>query len=64
MAGGRNKGLDLAELRAGARSLRHVVAIGEAADAVAEAFAGLVPVTVAASMAEAVAAARTAARPR
>ncbi len=63
IAGGRNKGLDLGELRAGARAVRHVVAIGEAAGDVAAAFDGLVPVTTAGSMADAVAAARSAASP-
>jgi UDP-N-acetylmuramoylalanine--D-glutamate ligase len=55
IAGGRNKGLDLAVLAQAAPHLRSVVAIGEAADEVAAAFFGLRPVTVAASMAEAVA---------
>lgn len=44
IAGGRNKGLDLAPLRAAAGHLRAVVAIGEAAPAVRAAFAGTVPV--------------------
>lgn len=55
LAGGRNKGLDLAPLRSAADQLRAVVAIGEAAPEVAEAFAGAVPVHPAASMHEAVA---------
>jgi UDP-N-acetylmuramoylalanine--D-glutamate ligase len=42
--------------------LRAVVAIGEAAEEIEQAFAGLVPVTVASSMEAAVAAARAAAR--
>ena len=63
IAGGRNKGLDLGALAVLAPHLRAVVAIGEAAPDVARAFAGSVPTTTAASMAEAVAAARTAARP-
>ncbi|MSO79176.1 MAG: UDP-N-acetylmuramoyl-L-alanine--D-glutamate ligase [Acidimicrobiia bacterium] len=54
LAGGRNKGLDLGELRTLAPRLRAVVAIGEAADEVAEAFAGLTTVVAAASMREAV----------
>ena len=55
IAGGRNKGLDLSPLAAEASRVRHVVAIGEAADAVAEAFAGRTPVSRATSMDEAVA---------
>jgi UDP-N-acetylmuramoylalanine--D-glutamate ligase len=58
LAGGRNKGLDLGELRTLAPSLRAVVAIGEAAPEVAEAFAGVVHVVVAESMRDAVRAAR------
>jgi UDP-N-acetylmuramoylalanine--D-glutamate ligase len=54
IAGGRNKGLDLAALRDGAAHLRAVVAIGEAAPEIAEAFAGLRPVRRAWSMDEAV----------
>jgi UDP-N-acetylmuramoylalanine--D-glutamate ligase len=62
IAGGRNKGLDLSVLAAEAARLRHVVAIGEAAEEVAAAFAGTpVPVTTAASMDDAVTAARRAA---
>ncbi len=57
IAGGRNKGLDLSELGAAASGLRGVVAIGEATEEVAAAFAGAVPVTRARSMAEAVGAA-------
>ncbi len=53
IAGGRNKGLDLSILRQA--HPRCVVAIGEAAPEVAEAFAGLVEVRTAGSMAEAVA---------
>ena len=63
IAGGRNKGLDLGALRAGADRLRAVVAIGEAAPEVESAFAGAVPVQRAASMAEAVSAAAERARP-
>jgi UDP-N-acetylmuramoylalanine--D-glutamate ligase len=63
IAGGRNKGLDLGELAGGAGRIRHVVAIGESGPAVAAAFAGRVPVSTAASMDEAVAAAAAAARP-
>ncbi len=63
IAGGRNKGLDLSALARVADRIRAVVAIGEAAGEVERAFAGLAPVTVAASMGDAVAAARSAARP-
>jgi UDP-N-acetylmuramoylalanine--D-glutamate ligase len=63
LAGGRNKGLDLSALAEEAGRLRAVVAIGEAAPQVAEAFAGQRPVHIAASMTEAVAAAAGAARP-
>jgi UDP-N-acetylmuramoylalanine--D-glutamate ligase len=54
IAGGRNKGLDLKALRDVVPPVRAVVAIGEAAGEVAEAFAGRVPVSTAATMAEAV----------
>lgn len=63
IAGGRNKGLDLGALRALSDRIRAVVAIGEAAPLVADAFAGSVPVVTAASMDEAVAAAADLARP-
>jgi UDP-N-acetylmuramoylalanine--D-glutamate ligase len=63
IAGGRNKGLDLCELREIAGPVRHVVAIGEAAPDVVHVFEGVVPVTVAGSMEEAVATARRRARP-
>ncbi|MBK9181219.1 MAG: UDP-N-acetylmuramoyl-L-alanine--D-glutamate ligase [Acidimicrobiales bacterium] len=63
IAGGRNKGLDLSELAAAAPHVRAVVAIGEAAADVVEAFRGLRPVLVAGSMAEAVAEAARLARP-
>ncbi len=62
IAGGRNKGLDLGALADSADRLRAVVAIGESAPDVAAAFARRVPVTEAASMDEAVAAARRAAK--
>jgi UDP-N-acetylmuramoylalanine--D-glutamate ligase len=55
IAGGRNKGLDLGDLAVEASRLRGVVAIGEAADDVAAAFEGLVPVRRAGTMDEAVA---------
>jgi UDP-N-acetylmuramoylalanine--D-glutamate ligase len=63
IAGGRNKGLDLSELVTAAAHVRAVVAIGEAAAEVADAFAGQRPVVVASSMDEAVRAARGLARP-
>jgi len=63
IAGGRNKGLDLSVLADEADHVRAVVAIGEAAPEVAAAFAGKVPVTTAASMDAAVAAARSLAQP-
>jgi UDP-N-acetylmuramoylalanine--D-glutamate ligase len=64
IAGGRNKGLDLASLAEAAPRLRAVVAIGDAAGEVAAVFAGSgVPVHVAASMDDAVSAAVTAAEP-
>jgi UDP-N-acetylmuramoylalanine--D-glutamate ligase len=62
-AGGRNTGLDVWVLAVAAPTLRAVVAIGEAADDVAAAFAGVRPVVLAASMAEAVEAAAELARP-
>jgi len=62
LAGGRNKGIDLGGLRAAAPSLRAVVAIGDAADEVEEAFAGAVPVVRATSMRAAVRAASELAR--
>jgi UDP-N-acetylmuramoylalanine--D-glutamate ligase len=63
IAGGRNKGLDLGMLAGSAGPVRAVVAIGEAAAEVAAAFAGVRPVTRAASMDEAVRAAAELARP-
>jgi UDP-N-acetylmuramoylalanine--D-glutamate ligase len=64
IAGGRNKGLDLAELATAAPRTRAVVAIGDAASEVAAAFAPSgVPVRPAASMDEAVALAAAAAEP-
>ena len=62
VAGGRNKGLDLGELRVLAPNLHGVVAIGEAASEVHDAFAGTVSVVRASSMEEAVRAARHLAR--
>jgi len=63
LAGGRNKGLDLAALSEVADRLRAVVAIGEAAPQVTAAFEGRTPVHPAASMVDAVAAAADASRP-
>lgn len=63
LAGGRNKGLDMAPL-ASAPQVRAVVAIGEAADEVAAAFAGRCPVKmVTTSMHDVVTAAAELARP-
>jgi UDP-N-acetylmuramoylalanine--D-glutamate ligase len=63
IAGGRNKGLDLSELRAIAPRLRGVVTIGEAGAAIEEAFTGLVTVVSADSMRDAVHAAAGLAQP-
>jgi UDP-N-acetylmuramoylalanine--D-glutamate ligase len=63
LAGGRNKGLDLRELRAVAPQLRAVVAIGESAPEIADAFEGIRPVTTATSMRDAVRAAADLAEP-
>jgi UDP-N-acetylmuramoylalanine--D-glutamate ligase len=64
LAGGRAKGDDLSPLRdLLARQGRALVAIGESADAFARIAEGVVPVTRAASMAEAVERARALARP-
>jgi UDP-N-acetylmuramoylalanine--D-glutamate ligase len=63
IAGGRNKGLDLGALRAGADRVKSVVAIGDAAAEVEAAFAGVRRVVRAGSMAEAVDAAGAAAEP-
>jgi UDP-N-acetylmuramoylalanine--D-glutamate ligase len=57
IAGGRNKELDLGELRVLAPRLRAVIAIGESAAEVADAFAGVTPVVIANSMRDAVRAA-------
>jgi UDP-N-acetylmuramoylalanine--D-glutamate ligase len=62
IAGGRNKGLDLAELAEEADHIRAVVAIGESGAEVAAAFDGLRPVRVATSMDHAVEAAASLAR--
>jgi UDP-N-acetylmuramoylalanine--D-glutamate ligase len=64
IVGGRFKGGDLRQLRGPlAGRGRAVVAIGEAAPLVADAVSGVVPVTTAGSMREAVAQAYAAARP-
>jgi UDP-N-acetylmuramoylalanine--D-glutamate ligase len=63
IAGGRNKGVDLRALGDLAPSLRAVVAIGEAAGELEEAFTGRVPVVRATSMRAAVAAASELAAP-
>jgi UDP-N-acetylmuramoylalanine--D-glutamate ligase len=61
IAGGRNKGLDLSGLRAASDHVVAVVAIGDAAGEVEDAFRGVKPVTRADSMVEAVRAATDAA---
>jgi len=58
IAGGQNKGLDLGVLATAADHVRAVVAIGDAAGEVAAAFDGVRPVVPAASMHDAVLAAR------
>ena len=62
IAGGRNKGLDLSVLADEVSHVRAVVAIGEAAPEVAAVFEGKVPVTMSATMDDAVAASRRFAR--
>lgn len=59
IAGGRNKGLDLGALRAVSDRTRAVIAMGDAAAEVAEAFAGAVPVHRVSGMDEAVRVARS-----
>jgi UDP-N-acetylmuramoylalanine--D-glutamate ligase len=63
IAGGLNKGLDLAPMAAEAARVTAVVAIGEAAPIIDATFAGAAPVMTAGSMAEAVELAGAAARP-
>lgn len=63
LAGGRNKGLNLKALASTVPPVKAVVAIGDSADEVAEAFEGKVPVSVAANMADAVTAAASYAKP-
>lgn len=64
IAGGLNKGLDLAPMAAAGSGgrVRAVVAVGQAADVIATTFAGVAPVVTASSMADAVAAAGDLAR--
>jgi UDP-N-acetylmuramoylalanine--D-glutamate ligase len=62
IAGGRNKDLDLRAMAGEPARMRAVVAIGDAAPAIAAAFAGLCPVETAGSMDDAVAAAAALAR--
>jgi UDP-N-acetylmuramoylalanine--D-glutamate ligase len=62
IAGGLNKGLDLAPLASDPGRVRAVVAIGSAGRDVADVFAGRAPVTTASSMADAVDQASRAAR--
>lgn len=63
IAGGKNKGLDLAAMAKGADHVRAVVTIGAAAREVEAAFSGIRPVVRAASMDDAVAAAAELAKP-
>jgi UDP-N-acetylmuramoylalanine--D-glutamate ligase len=63
IAGGRNKGIDLAPLATAAPKLRAVVGIGDAAGEIEAAFAGVKPVAVADSMNDAVAVAHRFAQP-
>jgi UDP-N-acetylmuramoylalanine--D-glutamate ligase len=63
VAGGRNKGLDLAPMASEPERVRAVVAIGEASPAIAAVFDGVSPVATASSMDDAVAAARATAQP-
>lgn len=63
IAGGRNKGLDMAPLASTIGRVRAVVAIGEAAEEVAAAFRGGCPVVTSRSMGQAVQRAHDLARP-
>ncbi|MEI8238788.1 MAG: UDP-N-acetylmuramoyl-L-alanine--D-glutamate ligase [Actinomycetota bacterium] len=54
LAGGRNKGLDLASLATESARVKAVIALGESASEVVAAFDGRCPTSVAASMADAV----------
>lgn len=57
LAGGRSKGADLRELRAVVPAIRHLIAFGEAGEALREAVGDLVPVVVVRGLEEAVRAA-------
>jgi UDP-N-acetylmuramoylalanine--D-glutamate ligase len=64
IAGGKNKGLDFAELRdLAGRMVRECICIGEIAGQIADAWAGVVPCHRAADVDDAVATARRLARP-
>jgi UDP-N-acetylmuramoylalanine--D-glutamate ligase len=63
IAGGRNKDLDLSQLASEPGRMRGVVAIGDDATLVADAFAGICPVVTAQSMRDAVSAAAEMASP-
>lgn len=62
IAGGRNKNLDLNQLATEPKRMRGVVAIGDDAQLVADAFAGICPVVTVESMKDAVAAAASMAK--
>lgn len=63
VAGGKNKGLDLSSMAGEPQRMRGVVAIGASAELVATLFDGICPIEIAASMGDAVDAARRLARP-
>jgi UDP-N-acetylmuramoylalanine--D-glutamate ligase len=63
IAGGRSKGVDLSALAGTVPPVVAVVALGEAREAVAQVFEGLVPVEVVDTMAQAVRAAQSMAKP-
>jgi len=63
IAGGRNKNLDLNQLASEPSRMQGVVAIGDDAHLVSQAFTGVCPVTIATSMKEAVAVAASMASP-
>lgn len=63
LAGGKNKGLSFDDMTAHADRIAHVVAIGDAASDIHAAFDGLAPITIATTMAQAVAQASDAAKP-
>jgi UDP-N-acetylmuramoylalanine--D-glutamate ligase len=63
IAGGRSKGVDLSALAGTVPPVVAVVALGEARDAVAQVFEGIAPVEVVDTMAQAVRAARSKAKP-